>query len=142
MAIVLVWAVDRMAGERTVVVALLPTAAGPGLAEQAAELDLALMTYLLQVDRVRVLSPSAIESRPANPFPFFWYEFGARWLIEADLRKVSGATLLTLTIADARTGITEMRVTDESPVSGAARGEPAPAAFQTLARFVASELGE
>ena len=142
MAVAMVWAIDRIAGERSVVVAILPTAAAPELAEQAAELDLALMKHLLQNDSIRLLSPSAIDARPDNPFPFFSYEFGARWLIEGDLRKIGGAVLLTLTVADARTGIAEMQVTDEWPVPVATAIEPAPAVFQSLTEFIDTALRE
>jgi len=128
LALALVWAIDRFAGDRAVVVALLPATASAELAEQASALDLALTDYLMQIDGVRVLSPSAIESRPANPFPFFAYEFGARWLIETDLRKTSGNPTIVLTVADARTGIAEIQV------SGQLADLPAP--FEELLEFI------
>jgi DNA-binding winged helix-turn-helix (wHTH) protein len=127
-ALALVSVIDRIAGERAVVVALLPATASTGLAGKAAEFDLALTDYLMQIDGVRVLSPSAIESRPANPFPFFAYEFGARWLIETDLRETSGSTTIVLTVADARTGIAEIQVSGQlTEVS---------AAFEALLNFI------
>jgi len=130
MALALVWVIDRIAGERAVVVALLPATASTGLAEQAAEFDLALTDYLMQIDGVRVLSPSAVESRPAIPFPFFAYEFGARWLIETDLRETNGSTTIVLTVADARTGIAEIQVSN--------RLADVPAAFEELMNFIGS----
>jgi hypothetical protein len=142
MAMALVWTVDRLTGESATVVALLPTVASPELADQAAELDLELMQQLMQSDRIRVLSPSAIESRPANPFPFFSYEFGARWLIETDLRKVGGDVSVTLTVADARTGIAEMRVTDRLSLPIGVSGTATPELFHALSRYMDSELGE
>jgi hypothetical protein len=42
---------------------MLPATASAELAEQAAAFDLALTEQLMQIDGVRVLSPSAIESR-------------------------------------------------------------------------------
>jgi DNA-binding winged helix-turn-helix (wHTH) protein len=130
MALALVWAIDRVAGERAVVVALLPATASAGLAGQAAEFDLALTDYLMRIDGVRVLSPSAIESRPDNPFPFFAYEFGARWLIETDLRETSGRAAIVLTLADARTGIVEMQVSGQMA--------DLPGAFEALLEFIGS----
>lgn len=130
MALALVSMIDRIAGERAVVVALLPATASAGLAEQAAEFDLKLTEYLMQIDGVRVLSPSAIGSRPANPFPFFAYEFGARWLIETELRETSGSTTIVLTVADARTGIAEIQVSNKLA--------DVPAAFETLLSFIGS----
>ena len=130
MALALVWVIDRIAGERAVVVALLPATASAALAEKAAEFDLALTDYLMQIDGVRVLSPSAIESRPANPFPFFAYEFGARWLIEADVRETNGGATIVLTVADARTGIAEIQVSRHLA--------DVPAAFEELLDFIGS----
>lgn len=130
LALTLVWVIDRTLGERAVIVALLPATASASLAEQAAEFDLALTDYLMRIDGVRVLSPSAIESRPANPFPFFAYEFGARWLIEADLRETSGSATIVLTLADARTGIAEMRLSGQLA--------DLPAAFEALLEFIGS----
>jgi hypothetical protein len=127
----LVSMIDRFAGERAMVIALLPATASAVLAEQATELDLALTDYLMQIDGVRVLSPSAIASRPANPFPFFAYEFGARWLIEADLRETSGSATIVLTLADARTGIAELRIS--------CRMADLPAAFGALSEFIGVE---
>jgi DNA-binding winged helix-turn-helix (wHTH) protein len=130
-ALALVSMIDRFAGERAMVIALLPATASAVLAEQATELDLALTDYLMQIDGVRVLSPSAIASRPANPFPFFAYEFGARWLIEADLRETSGSATIVLTLADARTGIAELRIS--------CRMADLPAAFEALSEFIGVE---
>jgi DNA-binding winged helix-turn-helix (wHTH) protein len=130
-ALALVSVIDRIAGERAVVIALLPATASAGLAEQAAAFDLALTDYLMQIDGVRVLSPSAIGSRPANPFPFFAYEFGARWLIETDLRVTNGSTTIVLTVADARTGIAETQVSSQLA--------DLPAAFEALLAFIRVE---
>lgn len=112
MASLIVWSIDRLTGARPPILAVLPVSAPPEHAELAAEVDLALAAYLAGLDIVQVLSRSAIESRPANPFPFFYYEFGARWLVESDIRSVSGHTMLTLRIADARTGIVEIQITE------------------------------
>jgi len=142
MAVVLVWAIDRFAGDRAVIVALLPTVATGELSEPAVELDLALMAHLMRSNGIRVLSPSAIGSRPANPFPFFSYEFGARWLIEAELRKAGGVITVTMTVADARTGIAELQVTDRWSVPASAAGDPAPSAFRALSQFIDAGLDQ
>lgn len=131
LALALVSTIDRLAGERATVVALLPVTASAPLGEQATELDLALTEYLMQIDGVRLLSPSAIASRPANPFPFFAYEFGARWLIEAEVREASGNAMIVLTLADARTGIAELRIS--------CRMADLPAAFESLSDFIEGE---
>ena len=130
MALATVWVINRMADERNVVIAMLPATASSGLAQRAAEFDLTLTDYVMQIDGVRVLSPSAIESRPANPFPFFAYEFGARWLIETDFRERSGSAMIVITVADARSGITEIQISEQLA--------ELPAAFDELLELIGS----
>jgi DNA-binding winged helix-turn-helix (wHTH) protein len=138
MASVLVWLIDRFSGPSAPVVAVLPVSAAAVQSEVAAELDLELTQYFMALPSIRVLSRTAIEARPSNPFPFFYYEFGARWLVESELRDVSGHRLLTISIADARTGIVELQVTEEIPVSGA--GGVPDRALGSLSRFIESGL--
>jgi len=138
MASVLVWLIDRFSGPSAPVVAVLPVSAGAVQSEVAAELDLELTQYFMALPSIRVLSRTAIEARPSNPFPFFYYEFGARWLVESELRDVSGHRLLTISIADARTGIVELQVTEEIPLSGA--GGLPDRALGSLSRFIESGL--
>lgn len=143
MASLAIWVIDRFAGSPMPVVAVLPVAAGPvGPAWDgiAGELDLELAGFLMGLDRIRVLSRSAIESRPSNPFPFFHYEFGAQWLIESELREVAGHRVLTISVADARTGIVEFQVTETIDDSGSGAGRVPAAALSSLGRFIDSEL--
>lgn len=140
MASLIVWAIDRLSGPRAPVVAVLPVAADPGSAAAAAGFDRALSDWLADLESIRVLARTAIDSRPANPFPFFYYEFGARWLIEAGLQDSAGQTIVSIAIVDARTGIVEMQFsehlaagrTNEELLSGRAR--------EALRGFVESQL--
>ena len=140
MASLVVWIIDRFSGPPTPVVAVLPVAAGTAESGVAAELDLELASYFMDLERVRVLSRSAIESRPSNPFPFFHYEFGARWLVESDLREVGGHRMLTINVADARTGIVEFQVTEPIDDSDSGSGGVPEAALSSLGRFIDAEL--
>ncbi len=140
MASLIVWTIDRFAGPGAPVVAVLPVAAEPAQAELAAALDLALVSNLMRVERIRVLARSAIESRPPNPFPFFYYEFGARWLVESELRTVAGHAVLTIDVVDARTGIVEMQYSERLAAAGAADVDLPAGARESLERFVAAEL--
>lgn len=140
MASVIVWAIDRFSGPREPVVALLPVTADSSRAAAAAEFDRALQAYLTNLETVRVLARSAIESRPANPFPFFYYEFGARWLIEAGLQESVGQTIVSIAIVDARTGIVEMQFS-EHIAAGTPNGEMlSDSARKSLQGFIASQL--
>lgn len=139
MAVALVWVVDRFAGLRTPIVAVLPVIAEPELAELASGIDIELRSYLMGLNQVRLLSSGAIESRPANPFPFFYYEFGARWLIESEIRSMAGHPLLTLALVDARTGIVELEVTQFLEQASIVAGTEQSQALSDLSRYIDSE---
>lgn len=53
----------------------------------------------------KLLSNSAIASRPQNPFPYFFKEFGATWVIESRVSDLDGITSIALILVDARTGV-------------------------------------
>jgi DNA-binding winged helix-turn-helix (wHTH) protein len=119
MASLVAWAIDRFSSPRAAVVAMLPVTADPSRTTVAAEFDRSLRTWLGRQDPIHVLSRSAVDARPANPFPFFHYEFGARWLIEAGLQESVGQTIISISVVDARTGIVVMehseRMTADTP---------------------------
>jgi DNA-binding winged helix-turn-helix (wHTH) protein len=112
MASLLVWAIDQFSGPRSPIVAVLPVTADPSRATAASEFDRGLRAWLGKHGPIRVLARSAIDARPANPFPFFAYEFGARWLVEAGLQESVGQTIISIAVVDARTGIVEMQYSE------------------------------
>lgn len=137
----IVWVLDRFSSPPAPVVAALPVSAAENQLELAAQIDVEISAFLTGLDLVRVLSPSAIGARPSNPFPFFFYEFGARWLIEGELRAMAGHSMLTLTVADARTGIVEFQATgiigdDDGLLAGAGQRT----ALTDLGRFLSESL--
>jgi DNA-binding winged helix-turn-helix (wHTH) protein len=129
-----VWLLVQFARPGPPVIALLPTRAEAPQLALATMLDAALTESLLAAGNVELLSRTAVETRPTNPFPYFYYEFGARWLVESELRELPGRTLLTTAVVDARTGIVLFQ-----------RSEPVedrlPAGVEkALAEFLVSEL--
>lgn len=89
--------------------AVLPAQAASGAANPMARLlDENLAAQLRLNQRITLLSKTAVASRPANPFPYFFNEFGARWVLEAQVEDYEGSNNIELTLVDARTGI-EMR---------------------------------
>lgn len=100
-----VWLIDELAPPAPTVIAMLPTQADAAVGDLAAQLDQRLADFLIGVDRVDLLSRSAVDSRPGNPFPYFYSEFGARWLVESEVRRVAGETMLSVALVDARAGI-------------------------------------
>ena len=139
-ASLLVGAIDWLAAPAAPIVAVLPVVADQDRAALAAELDVQIRGYVTGLAQIRVLSPSAVEARPANPFPFFYYEFGARWLIESELRSMSEYPMLTLTLADARTGIVELQVTQQVQDANLTGGKEPPTALTDLGRFIDAML--
>lgn len=140
MAGLVVWAVDRFSGPRAPVVAVLPVTADPSTAIVAAEFDRGLRTWLGRQGRIRVLARSAIDARPANPFPFFAYEFGARWLVEGGLQESAGQTIISVAVVDARTGIVEMQHSERVAAGTPEEAMLSEEARQALAEFFDSQL--
>jgi DNA-binding winged helix-turn-helix (wHTH) protein len=106
LAAVIMWALTQSLGTQTLSVALLPALADRPSNESAAKaLDDALLQVLRKNTKVQLLSKSAIASRPQNPFPYFFNEFGAKWVIEARVNNLSGIENVELSLVDARTGI-------------------------------------
>jgi TolB-like protein len=130
---------ERFARPGLPVVAVLPTQAEASQRELAARIEAQISAYLIRLDRVALLSRTAIESRPSNPFPYFYYEFGARWLVESELRLRSGQISLSIALVDARTGIVLFQSTellDEEDRPGTADIEDV---FKPLAGFIVSQ---
>jgi len=118
----------------------LPVPAEASRQELAAGIEKVVNEYLLQRDRVALLSRSAIESRPTNPFPYFFYEFGARWLVESELQGLLGKTLLTVAIVDARSGIVLFQSTATIDTDGTPTATTLEPILQPLTEFIDSQL--
>jgi len=119
-AIAGVWLVDQLSRPRLPVVAVLPVSADATQTELAMLVENELTDHLIRLGQVEVLSRSAVASRPDNPFPFFYYQFGARWVLEAELQHRTGGDVLMLAIVDARTGIVLMQRSE--PIAPASTG--------------------
>jgi len=109
LASILIGLINLFTRDLAPVVAVLPLSADISDRSLAAQVERELNLHLLQLDGVRILARSAIDSGPANPFPFFYNEFGARWIVEGDIQTHAGTSELTLALVDARTGIVIMR---------------------------------
>jgi DNA-binding winged helix-turn-helix (wHTH) protein/TolB-like protein len=91
--------------------AVLPTLSEHPQTELIAKnLDENLLRVLRKNPNLKLLSKSAIASRPQNPFPYFFKEFGAKWVLESRVKDSEGFYELELSLVDARTGI-ELRST-------------------------------
>lgn len=87
-------------------VAVLPVSADrPPLNAVANLVDDNLVRVLRKNPQIKLLSKSAIDSRPQNPFPYFFSEFGARWVIEGRVSDLDGVNRVELNVVDARTGL-------------------------------------
>lgn len=91
--------------------AVLPTLSDRPQTELIARsLDENVLLVLRKNPNLKLLSKSAIASRPQNPFPYFFKEFGAKWVLESRVHDGEGFHELELSLVDARTGI-EVRST-------------------------------
>lgn len=135
-----VWLVDQLTGPAAAVVAVLPAPAESPEHELATRIDKALAEYLLQRDRVALLSRTAIESRPSNPFPYFHYEFGARWLVESELQRRAEETIVTVALVDARSGVVLFQSIGPIEHESAPTEATLEAIFRPLGEFIDSQL--
>ncbi len=140
MASIGVWLMDRFTGTAPVVIAVLPMSAGSPELELVTGIEKSLAEYLRKRNRLALLSRSAVESRPSNPFPYFRYEFGARWLVESELQRRAEETIVTVALVDARSGIVLFQsrgLIEHDSTPTAAALEPI---FRPLSEFIDSQL--
>ena len=100
-----VWLLDRFNQPTASVVAVLPSQAQTNSQPLAIQLEKAIATQLITLGNMRLLSKTALNSRPSNPFPYLYFEFGVRWVIESEIRELGAEKTVTLTLVDARTGL-------------------------------------
>jgi DNA-binding winged helix-turn-helix (wHTH) protein/TolB-like protein len=87
-------------------IAVLPTGYDrPQMNAVAKVVDENLLRVLRNNPRIKLISKSAIDSRPQNPFPYFFSEFGAKWVIESRVSDLEGINRVELSLVDARTGL-------------------------------------
>ncbi len=110
-----IWLIDKLARPAPPIVVMMPAESDSSQSELAASIEQQLSEYLLGLDQVDLLSRTAVQSRPTNPFPYFHYEFGARWLIESKLRVDNDESILSIILVDARAGIVLLQLTERIP---------------------------
>ncbi|MEX1033233.1 MAG: winged helix-turn-helix domain-containing protein [Cellvibrionaceae bacterium] len=106
LATAVAWVVDQAAQPRPIRLAVFPTESpDPDSSALARQVSAVLSARLLGVDGLQVLAKSAVDSRPQNPFPYFFYEFDARWVVESQIRRSDEHLRVTVSLVDARTGV-------------------------------------
>ncbi len=106
LAAAIMWALTQSLNTPAISLAVLPAQADRLVTEPVAKaLDDALLNTLRKNTKVSLLSKSAIASRPQNPFPYFFNEFGAKWVLESRVTSVDGIDSVELSLVDARTGL-------------------------------------
>lgn len=106
LAAAIMWTLTQSLSTQALSLAVLPAQADRLVTEPLAKtLDDAMLNILRKNSKVSLLSKSAIASRPQNPFPYFFNEFGAKWVLESRVTSVDGVDSVELSLVDARTGI-------------------------------------
>jgi DNA-binding winged helix-turn-helix (wHTH) protein len=119
LALVFMAWLTRDMNQPAVRLALLPTVIDGALAGPVAQaLDEELARQLRQHPRIKLLSKSAVAARPANPFPYFYNEFGALWVMESRVSNAEGSDNIELGLVDARTGLEVRLVHFEAATPG------------------------
>lgn len=102
---VIMWGIGQSIANQ-ISIAVMPVSVDrPQLNAAAHFVDDSLMRILRKNPHLKILSKSAVDSRPQNPFPYFFSEFGARWVIESRVSDLDGINQVTLNLVDARTGV-------------------------------------
>ena len=106
LAMILMWGISQSLHSQAISIAVLPAMVDrPSIEPLAQTVDEALLQSLRKNTNVKLLSASAIRSRPQNPFPYFANEFGVVWVIESRVSDLDGINNIELSLVDARTGI-------------------------------------
>lgn len=103
------WLLTQLAESDQSRIAIMPTQSPSALNNSAKIFNDQITELIIQVEQLDILSKSAIDSRPSNPFPYFFYEFGARWVLESELSLRSDKLNHVVSLVDARTGIVIIR---------------------------------
>ncbi|MEN0039518.1 MAG: winged helix-turn-helix domain-containing protein [Cellvibrio sp.] len=105
LAVAIMWLAGQSM-ETQINLAVLPAVYERPQTEAAAKmLDEALLVVLRKKSHIKLLSQSAIISRPQNPFPYFFNQFDARWVLESRVSDFDGFNNVELSLVDARTGL-------------------------------------
>ncbi len=106
LALMFMWVISQSYNSSAINIAVLPSVVSrPAIEPLAQTVDEALLNVLRKNTKVKLLSASAINSRPQNPFPYFANEFGATWVIESRITDWDGVNNIELSLVDARSGI-------------------------------------
>lgn len=135
------WLLDRFSRPGPPIVVVMPTQADPSQSDLAVRIEQQISDYLVSLDQVDLLSRTAVQSRPTNPFPYFYHEFGARWLIESELRTISEKFMVTIVLVDARAGIVLVQTADQFPNGEGPSSLDVEHLFEPLTEFVNSQPG-
>lgn len=134
LSVVLMLAITEFAPGATFRLAVLPMEVElPHQQVSARQLDGVLLEILRTNPRIDLLSNSAVASRPTNPFPYFFNEFNAQWILETRLDDLSGLIQVELSLVDARTGLERRHLRLEAANPGELRNLMA---NQLLANFL------
>lgn len=105
LAYAFMWMLSRPVMDR-LSLAVLPAAAEQARTEAVAKkVDEDVLLVLRNNPRIKLVSRSAIASRPQNPFPYFFDEFGVEWVLESRVSENEMGLQVDVGLVDARTGL-------------------------------------
>lgn len=105
LALVCMWMLSRPTQHKLSLVVLPGVAESAVLNSQSTLVDRQILQALRNNPKIRLVSGTAIASRPANPFPYFYTEFGAVAVLENRIRNTETGVMVELNLVDARTGL-------------------------------------
>lgn len=116
LATAVVWITGYLARPTVIRLAVFPTQGpDPSSAVLANQIHRSLSAGLMSRNNLEVLANSAVDSRPQNPFPYFFYEFDTPWVVESQLSRDGTGYRLSVSLVDARTGVVVFMESEEMP---------------------------
>lgn len=119
LAVILMWSISQPAKPQLSLAVLPAVVDSTSLQIQAKAVDRQILQTLLRNNaNVELLSGAAIATRPSNPFPYFYKEFGASAVLDVRLNESETGMVVELNLIDARTGL-EIRSISVSAINSA-----------------------
>lgn len=100
------WVANKIIEPNLVRIAILPLKVkSTDQKELANHVEGILQSSIIEIDQLKLLSPSVLLGNVEKPFPYLNREYGAQWAIEGHIKKYQGKTIINLSLVDARTAL-------------------------------------
>ena len=107
-SMVTLWIANQMIKPNQLRIAILPI--NFTLTEQsslASQTEAILKSAIIDSGNLKLLSSRILSEKFDKPFPYLSLEYGAKWVIEGNIKTIENNTIITLSLVDARTALVD-----------------------------------